>query len=994
MNARDSASNTVVPDRAGPAVPAHARPGGHTHALICRLAPGADSARIERQVHALVAGLAGRGASTATEAVDASGADVRPCFFVDSVPFPSASDSARRRRASEAARPLSAGAGQAVRATILQYGDGERDLVLVGDRARLDQQGLTLAAAACLSSAPASIPAMPPAPKPHAPSDVDALIASSFSPNPEWECHGTSSERGVSAVALPTNARIAPECWLAALGLVLARCHAMPAPAVASLQEGDDDGTAASSTAGYGLVDLALDQAASVADTVERVRSRARQAPRLTGELLDDLKARRGQPVEIGVGMLFPAAASLDDASVAQCEYLACHAPVFPLTLVVDARERRVTCHFDGAIHAASSVGWLLRSLVHTAVQFAQGAGTVAQIESLPADAQRRVADLGRGPVPASTAPLRIEQAFRRIAAEHPEAVALSFQDETLTYAQLDELSSRLATVLAGRGVVQGNHVGICLRRSVPVVVAMLAILKCGAVYVPMDPDYPDDRLRYTAEDAGLKLVLTETGTFPAGQGTEAVAIGNLIDHARTTPVDPRADSGPDADGAYVIYTSGSTGRPKGVLIPHRNVMSLIAATRERFAFSPADTWTLFHSSAFDFSVWEIWGCLLSGGHLVVVSHEVSRDPDRFRDLINRESVSVLNQTPSAFYQLIEADRRERIGDSLRLVIFGGEGLDARSLLGWFDRHPESRCRLVNMFGITETTVHVTWQEIGRREALAGSRSVGPPIPGWHVYIMDDDRRLLPPGSVGEIYVGGAGVASCYHNRPDLTALRFVHDPHTGAVMYRSGDRGRLRPDGALEHLGRLDSQVKLRGFRIELDEIRRVILGHPSVSAAAVLLNQPDRNDSASARIDAYVVAEGVDAAELRRHASGFLPEHMVPSTFVPVAAIPMTVNGKLDVERLRSVQVSEPRAPDPGAGKDDTATSDVARLMLSIWQGALGREIDMDDNFFDLGGNSLIAIRIASAMRKEGLPPLPMSELYTHQTVRNLVAVIEPRG
>jgi hypothetical protein len=293
------------------------------------------------------------------------------------------------------------------------------------------------------------------------------------------------------------------------------------------------------------------------------------------------------------------------------------------------------------------------------------------------------------------------------------------------------------------------------------------------------------------------------------------------------------------------------------------------------------------------------------------------------------------------------------------------------------------------MFGITETTVHVTWQNVSRREALGASRSVGQAIPGWHLYIMDEQQRLLPPGVAGEICVGGAGVALRYHGQEQLTRARFLPDPFQAGVMYRSGDRGRLRADGNLEHLGRLDSQIKLRGFRIELDEIRHVLLGHVVIRAAAIVFNQPNPNDPASDRIDAYVVAEGITSADIRAHMAKYLPEHMVPSTFTFVSTMPLTTNGKLDTRRLPPPEIPVPVVV-PVADRSASPASDMEELMRSIWQGVLKREISLDDNFFDLGGNSLLAIRIASAMRGQGLPPLLMRELYMHQTIRNLVAAL----
>jgi amino acid adenylation domain-containing protein len=541
--------------------------------------------------------------------------------------------------------------------------------------------------------------------------------------------------------------------------------------------------------------------------------------------------------------------------------------------------------------------------------------------------------------------------------------------------------------------------VGLCLSRSLDLVVTMLAVLKADAVYVPMDPAHPADRLAYTADDAGLRLVVTDVGAFPAtsartvrpGEVAAAGAGGTLAPPCR----------GP-AEAAYVIYTSGSTGRPKGVVVPHRNVVALIAATQEDFGLGPDDTWTLFHSSAFDFSVWEIWGPLLTGGRLVVVPYWVSRSPGEFRDLLVQERVSVLNQTPSAFAQLIEADRNHSTPLSLRLVVFGGEPLDTRVLRTWFDRYPESACRLVNMFGITETTVHVTAQTVTRREVLAGSRSVGPALPGWYLYVLDERGRPVPFGAPGEIHVGGAGVALEYLNRPALTAERFLSDPFRGGRIYRSGDRGRLRPDGRLEHLGRLDSQVKIRGFRIELDEIRNVLLDDPAVTAAAVLVAGEGAQDAAAARIDAYVVLDGDDTAAVRGRAATLLPEYMLPATVTALPALPLTANGKLDTRRLPAPAAPR-RTPGPAAADQDLPaahrrsrepSADLSSQLAEVWEAVLGVPVGPDDNFFSLGGNSLYAVRVAAAMSERRLPSLPMRELYLHPTVRRLAAALAPAG
>ncbi len=365
---------------------------------------------------------------------------------------------------------------------------------------------------------------------------------------------------------------------------------------------------------------------------------------------------------------------------------------------------------------------------------------------------------LGRPSRALVTSPSTVPEAFARIAAATPDRTAVTEGVAGLTYRELDERSTLPAHGLRRRGVRSGGRVGVCLERTAELVVTLLAVLKAGATYVPVDPAYPAERIAHTARDASLGLVITRLPEFPDVAGylpvTPDELLGTATEHGEAPG--PRTAVAPDA-AAYVIYTSGSTGRPKGVEVPHRNVIALIDATRDEYGFGTDDVWTWFHSSAFDFSVWEIWGCLLTGGRLVVVPYFVSREPDRFRDLLVSENVTVLSQTPSAFAQLLDVDHT---GIAVRLVVFGGEPLDARMLLPWFDRHPESVCRLVNMFGITETTVHVTEQTLTRRLALAATRSVGRALPGWHLYVTDPAGRLLPPGVAGEICVGGAGGGS------------------------------------------------------------------------------------------------------------------------------------------------------------------------------------------------------------------------------------------
>ncbi|KJK47224.1 peptide synthetase [Lentzea aerocolonigenes] len=646
-------------------------------------------------------------------------------------------------------------------------------------------------------------------------------------------------------------------------------------------------------------------------------------------------------------------------------EYLPCLAPPFPLTVSVyhDDRGPRLRLDHSAALVAPEIAEQFARHLrlVHRQVLRRRDA-EVADVLLMDDNEVLRVAELGRPAPPPIPTASTIHAAFQRVALSTPDSIAVTDGTDQLSYRALDERSDVVARSLRAHGVRDGDRVGVCLDRSTSFVVTALAILKAGATYVPMDPAHPADRRNYTAEDAGLTLVVTPEIVLPQ----EESVLG-------------------DADGdtaAYIIYTSGSTGRPKGVVVPHRNVIALLDATRDEYELRPGDVWTWFHSSAFDFSVWEIWGCLLTGGRLVVVPHAVSREPDAFRDLLKSERVTVLSQTPSAFAQLLSVDHADL---AVRLVVFGGEPLDARILLRWFDRHPETRCRVVNMFGITETTVHVTAQTVTRADALAGSRSVGPALPGWHLYVLDASGRLVPPGVAGEICVGGAGVAAGYFRREELTAQRFLPDPFRPGVLYRSGDLGRLRPDGRLDHLGRIDNQVKIRGFRIELDEIRSVLLEDPRVSAATVVVRRDDPGDAASARIDGYVVLiEPADTREIRERAARILPDHMVPSTITALSELPLTVNGKIDQERLPHP------APAPSV-VDSTPTGDeLADQLRTIWSTVLGVPVEIDDDFFELGGNSLYAVRIGAAMRAEGLPTVRLRELYRHPTVRGVASAV----
>ena len=619
----------------------------------------------------------------------------------------------------------------------------------------------------------------------------------------------------------------------------------------------------------------------------------------------------------------------------------------------------------------------------------------------------------GPGPEPTATLP----GLFAARAAADPDAVALTDGADRWTYAALNARANRLAHRLIEAGAGPERYVALALPRSADQVVAVLAVLKSGAAYLPLDPAHPAERIAHVLADAAPVLVLSTTdlrtrlsgvaGDRPWWALDDPELAADLAgrrdddpaDADRTAPLTP-------ASPAYTIYTSGSTGRPKGVVVTHANVVRLFTATREQFGFGPDDVWTLFHSYAFDFSVWEIWGPLLHGGRLVVVPHAVSRSPREFLRLLVEERVTVLNQTPSAFHQLVRADvEAPELGDglALRYVVFGGEALDLWRLEEWYAWHPDTAPVLVNMYGITETTVHVTQVALDRAGAAAATGSaIGVALPDLRVYVLDADLRPVPPGVAGEMYVAGAGLARGYLNRPGLTAERFVADPFgtPGTRMYRTGDLARWtapagRPDMELEYLGRADSQVKIRGFRIELGEIEAVLAARPELAQVAVL----DREDQPGVRrLVAYLVpAPGRQLPpgdELRALAARSLPDYMVPSAFVPLDRLPLNANGKLD---RRALPAPETGVGD-GAGHVPVRT-EAERLVAQVWSEVLGVErVGAEDDFFALGGDSILSIRVASRLRTAlGVDVSPLA-VFSEPTVAGLAAALsaaaEPAG
>ncbi|MGW0028168.1 amino acid adenylation domain-containing protein, partial [Rhodococcus sp. NPDC003383] len=606
---------------------------------------------------------------------------------------------------------------------------------------------------------------------------------------------------------------------------------------------------------------------------------------------------------------------------------------------------------------------------------------------------------------PAATLP----SLFAAAAESWPDNAAVVAGGTSLTYAELSARVNGLARRLIESGVGPGSLVAVALPRDESLIVALLAVLTSGAAYLPVDVTYPQDRIAYMLEDGAPVVVLTTTvdrQSIPAVDGVEVLLLDTLdpaeFDTRPVTDADrlvPLRSSHP----AYVIYTSGSTGRPKGVAVVHRNVVELLANAQPLFGFDETDVWTMFHSYAFDFSVWELWGPLLYGGTLVVVDYFTSRSPEQFRELVVRNGVTVLNQTPSAFYQFVEADRaamEEGTGASalegtaagalsLRHVIFGGEALDLGKLTGWFERHRDDAPRLVNMYGITETTVHVSFLALTAEMARSSAASViGRALPGLRVYVLDERLRPVPVGVQGQMYVAGEQLSRGYLGQPALTAGRFVADPYApegaAGLMYRTGDLARWNADGLLEYAGRSDFQVQLRGFRIELGEIESALTRCSGVAQAVAVVRRSERTGD---RLIGYVVprvGETVDPVAVRDAVGEFLTAYMIPDVVVVLDALPLTANGKLDRKALPEpvFEVRGFRAPQ----------TPIEEIVAGVFAEVLGVErVGLDDDFFELGGNSLVATQVVSRLGAALDARIPVRELFEASTVESLASRIE---
>ncbi|MFE1774099.1 amino acid adenylation domain-containing protein [Streptomyces sp. NPDC059008] len=608
-------------------------------------------------------------------------------------------------------------------------------------------------------------------------------------------------------------------------------------------------------------------------------------------------------------------------------------------------------------------------------------------VDLLDDDERARLDGLGnRAVLSEPVAGASIPELFAAQVRRTPDAVAVVFEDRSWTYQELDEASSRLAHLLAGRGVGAGDTVALLLPRSAETVFAVLAVLKLGATYVPIDVKHPDDRVAFILGDAAPAAVVTTARLVHRVDGFDIAVVD--VDDPGPAAQSVAALPVPDADRvAYIIYTSGTTGVPKGVAVTQASVTRLFTSTAPGFVPSPDQVWSLFHSYAFDVSVWEMWGALLHGGRLVVVSEDVVQSATDFHRLLLDENVSVLSQTPSAFYALQAADMRQPDGhrlDALEAVVFAGEALEPSKLRAWLDQRA-TWPHMINMYGTTETTVHASFRSIVAADLDSHVSPVGVPLADLAFFVLDAGLRQVPVGVVGELYVAGPGAGLGYVGRGGLTASRFVANPFgpAGSRMYRTGDLVRWNSGGELEYVGRSDDQVKIRGFRVELGEVEAALAGVVGVERAAVVVRSTD----AGKQLVGYVVpadpGTGVDGTVVRGEVAVHLPEYMVPAVVMVVEDLPLTVNGKLDKRALPE--------PEFTGGVYRAPSSPVEEILAGIFARVLGLpQVGVDDSFFDLGGNSLSAMRVVAAVRESFDSEIGVRALWDASSVAGLARVV----
>jgi amino acid adenylation domain-containing protein len=584
-----------------------------------------------------------------------------------------------------------------------------------------------------------------------------------------------------------------------------------------------------------------------------------------------------------------------------------------------------------------------------------------------------------------------IHQLFEAQVRQNPTAIAIQFDDHQFTYETLNQGSNQLARYLQRFGIGTGMPVGICLERGIEAIAVMLAILKAGGAYVPLDPSYPPERLRFMLEDAGITVVITQGNRADLLQTNhtkvicleqEWTAIAQELD-------ENLAHSGNAEQLAYVIYTSGSTGTPKGVMVPHRAVNRLVRETNY-VQIEPGDRIAQVANLSFDAATFEVWGALLNGAQLIGMKRETTLSPADFVAELRQQQISILFLTTALFNQTVS-----QIPDafqSLKYLLFGGEMANVdrvRSVL----QQGQPR-HLIHVYGPTENTTFSTWYEVKDIPDIATTLPIGQAITNTQVYLLDANLKPVPAGVNGEIYLGGAGLAQGYLNRPELTAERFINSPFreseeesSTSLLYRTGDRAFYHPDGSLEFLGRTDHQIKIRGFRVELGEIETVITQHPEIQTAVVIVREIEKD----LQLIAYVIpkpSEMPTERELRSFLKQSLPAYMLPAAFVMLDTFPLTANGKVDQKALPSPNLAIAQKATPSM----TPTTSLETALVELWSQLLGRNsISIEDNFFELGGHSLLATQLVSRIRDRFQVELALRSVFETPTIAELAQIIK---
>ncbi|KAF9271770.1 hypothetical protein BGZ68_003077, partial [Mortierella alpina] len=584
---------------------------------------------------------------------------------------------------------------------------------------------------------------------------------------------------------------------------------------------------------------------------------------------------------------------------------------------------------------------------------------------------------------------LCLHELFEHHADQRPDSTAVVLNNQPLSYADLNVRANRLAHHLINLGVQPGTLVAICVERSFAMIVGILAVLKAGGAYIPLDPGLPQDRLLTIVSDSSPVVLLADA--------TGAHALGEILCESLVT-LDPNVtlsnakDFNPTVPGvrpenlSHIIYTSGTTGTPKGVMIEHRMVVRAFDAGAAWLNFDENDAWSMFHSYSFDISIWELWGALRYGGKLVLVPQNITRSPEHLYNLLCEQNVTVMNQTPSAFSMLIDYQKSKQYHDSLRYVMIGGEPLVPTMLQPWFAGREGLNTTIINMYGPSET-FYTTYQPVHQESSNETTCPIGEPFPHLKLYILDGHRQPVPLGVVGELYVGGDGLARGYLNRKDMTAERFLPDPFVrtaNARMYKTGDLVRYLANGNLMFVGRNDDQVKIHGFRVELGDIEAQLANHALVQEAVVTVV----NMNKTKRLIAYVVAppnEGL-ALALRSHLASRLPEYMMPAAFVRMDTFPLTRNGKLDKRAL-----PEPGENDFARQAFEEPQGDVEVAVAAMWIELLRvKRVSRHDSFFALGGHSLLAVRLMNRISALG-SNIPLSSLFAAPTLAAFATIVK---